>query len=132
MAQHATLSRSLTVKDLVIYGLVFMVPVAPIAVYGTFLSLSKGMVSLAYLVGMIAILFTGFSYFTMSKHYSFSGSVYNYVQKGAHPNIGFIAGWAIILDYIFMPVVCNLIGALFMSQLLPFIKIWVWLIFFFL
>lgn len=130
MAQHATLSRSLTVKDLVIYGLVFMVPVAPIAVYGTFLSLAKGMVSLAYLVGMIAILFTGFSYFTMSKRYSFSGSVYNYVQKAAHPNIGFLAGWAIILDYIFMPVVCNLIGALFMSQLLPFIKTWIWLIIF--
>ncbi len=33
-----TLSRSLSTKDLVVYGIIFMIPVAPIAFYGSFLS----------------------------------------------------------------------------------------------
>ena len=53
-----TLSRSLSTKDLVVYGIIFMIPVAPIAFYGSFLSPAHGMVALAYLIGMIAMLFT--------------------------------------------------------------------------
>ncbi|MCW2688786.1 MAG: putative amino acid transporter, partial [Mycobacterium sp.] len=38
------LKRSLSTADLVIYGLIFMVPMAPFAVFGTVFSLSGGMV----------------------------------------------------------------------------------------
>lgn len=124
------LSRSLNIKDLTMYGIVFMIPVAPIAWYGSFLAPSSGMVALAYLIGMIAMLFTGFSYMYMSREYPISGSVYTYVQQGAHTDLGFLAGWAITLDYIFIPAVCYLVGAMFAAELTPGIPVWAWVIIF--
>src|SRR5665647_41748 len=110
------LKRSLTTKDLVIYGINFMIPIAPFAWYGLYVQPSNGMVALAYAIGLVAMLFTGFSYVTMSRNYPVSGSVYTYVQSTTNPALGFIAGWAMMLDYIFIPVVCYLVGALFFQQ----------------
>ncbi|MFT8709427.1 MAG: APC family permease [Sporolactobacillus sp.] len=124
------LSRTLSVKDLTMYGIVFMIPVAPIAWYGSFLAPSAGMVALAYLIGMVAMLFTGFSYMYMSQEYPISGSVYSYVQQGAHTDLGFLAGWSITLDYIFIPAVCYLVGAMFAAELTPKIPLWAWVVFF--
>lgn len=53
------LRRALTVRDLVIYGMVFMVPVAPFAVFGFVFEHSKGMVPLAYLVGLVGMFYVG-------------------------------------------------------------------------
>ncbi|HZK72159.1 MAG TPA: amino acid permease [Clostridia bacterium] len=110
------LKRSLTTKDLVIYGINFMIPIAPFAWYGLYVQPSNGMVALAYAIGLVAMLFTGFSYVTMSRNYPVSGSVYTYVQSTTNPALGFIAGWAMMLDYIFIPVVCYLVGGLFFQQ----------------
>ncbi len=87
--EELRLVRSLSTKDLIIYGIIFMIPVAPVAFYGSFLTPAHGMVALAYLVGMIAMLFTGFSYATMAQHYPYAGSVYTYVQRGTNPSLGF-------------------------------------------
>ena len=40
------LSRSLSTADLIIYGLVFMVPIAPWAIFGVVFNEAKGMVPL--------------------------------------------------------------------------------------
>lgn len=42
------LKRSLSTRDLIIYGVIFMIPVAPVAFYGSFLRPANGMVALAY------------------------------------------------------------------------------------
>ena len=42
------LKRTLTTADLVVYGLIFMVPIAPFGIYGTVMSISEGMVVMAY------------------------------------------------------------------------------------
>nr|WP_231968830.1 hypothetical protein [Thermoanaerobacterium sp. RBIITD] len=47
------LKRALTVWDLIIYGLIFMVPIAPFGIYGFVADISKGMVALAYVIGII-------------------------------------------------------------------------------
>jgi amino acid transporter len=112
-----TLKRSLNTWDLVVYGIMFMIPVAPFAWYGTFIGTANGMVALAYLIGLVAMLFTGFSYAQMSSRYPVAGSVYSYVQRGTRQELGWMAGWAIMLDYIFLPAVAYLIGALYLSQL---------------
>ena len=44
------LKRALTFWDLVIYGMIFMVPIAPFGVYGYVWDSSKGMVALAYII----------------------------------------------------------------------------------
>jgi amino acid transporter len=124
------LKRSLTTSDLVVYGIMFMIPVAPFAWYGTFVGTANGMVALAYLIGLVAMLFTGFSYATMSHRYPVAGSVYSYVQRGTRQELGWMAGWAIMLDYIFLPAVAYLIGALYLSQLVGVLPQWAWVVVF--
>ncbi len=67
------LSRVLTTRDLVIYGLVFMVPIAPFAVFGFVWQDAKGMVPLAYLLGLAGMFFTALSYAAMSRAFPVAG-----------------------------------------------------------
>jgi amino acid transporter len=124
------LKRELSTADLVIYGIMFIIPVAPFAWYGTYLQEAGGMVALGYLIALIAMLFTGFSYAQMASRYPVAGSVYSYVQIGTTPELGFMAGWAICLDYIFLPAVAYLIGAMFIAQLVPGVPQWAWVVIF--
>lgn len=101
MSEQTSLNRVLSTSDLIIYGMMFIVPVASFAWYGTYLETAQGMVALGYLIALVAMLFTGFSYAKMSREYPVSGSVYNYVQKSTKPELGFLAGWTITLDYFF-------------------------------
>lgn len=127
-ASTASLKVSLTTKDLLIYGITFMIPVAPLAFYGSFLQPANGMVALAYFVGMVAMLFTGFSYATMAARYPFSGSVYTYVQQGTNRGLGFVGGWGITLDYFLIPTITYLITQSFGESLLPGVPGWTWIV----
>ncbi|HHY66424.1 MAG TPA: APC family permease, partial [Alicyclobacillus sp.] len=97
------LKRSLSFWDLLVYGLIFMVPIAPMGIYGQVVQTAHGMVVLAYLIGLVGMIFTAFSYFRMSEAFPIAGSAYAYVQRGWNPFIGFLAGWMIMLDYILIP-----------------------------
>lgn len=130
MEDNIRLNRTLSVRDLVVYGMNYMIPIAPFAWYGSFIAPSQGMVALAYLIGLVAMLFTGFSYATMARNYPVSGSVYSYVQRSTKPGLGFMAGWAIMLDYLFVPAVCTLLGGMFFGQLIPSVPQWVWIVIF--
>jgi len=61
------LRRSLMLGDLLVYGLVFIVPIAPFAIFGIVFNASKGMVPLTYLIGVVAMVFTAVSYREMSE-----------------------------------------------------------------
>lgn len=127
----AHLRRSLKPLDLAVYGLIFMIPIAPVAYYGSQVQGAHGMVSLAYIIGMIAMLFTGLSYCSMARRYPYAGSVYNYVQQGTgSSSIGFISGWGIVLDYFLLPTMTNLVGTAYISQLIPAVPEPVWLLLF--
>jgi amino acid transporter len=126
MENHTTLKRTLKTKDLIIYGLIFMIPLAPAAMYGTFLAPSGGMVALCYLIGMVAMFFTGLSYKLMSQKYPLAGSVYVYVQKGINPAFGFLTGWSILLDYILLPATVVIIGSSFANAMFPGVSVWIW------
>src|SRR3984885_10769134 len=91
------LRRSLRLRDLLVYGLVFMVPIPPFAIFGVVFNASKGMVPLTYLIGLVAMLFTALSYREMSRAFPVAGSVYSYAGRSIGPNVGFIAGWALLL-----------------------------------
>src|SRR6185437_6072149 len=94
------LDRRLKLRHLLVYGMVFIVPIAPVAVYGFVAHASQGMVPLVYLVGMVAMFFTALSYKQLSAEFPFAGSVYAYVRRGINPFLGFIAGWMILADYL--------------------------------
>ncbi|MEV6631600.1 APC family permease [Actinoplanes sp. NPDC051470] len=122
------LRRALRFRDLLAYGLIFMVPIAPMAIFGAVFSASGGMVVGAYAIGVVALVFTAFSYAQMVKAFPLSGSVYNYVGRGIGAPVGFVAGWAIMLDYILVPSLLYLVAAVAMNATLPAIPVWLWLI----
>ncbi|PLS03697.1 APC family permease [Neobacillus cucumis] len=124
------LKRALTFWDLLIYGMIFMVPIAPFGVYGYIADASKGMVALAYMIGMAGMIFTALSYARMSEAFPIAGSVYAYAQRGINDKVGFLAGWAILLDYILVPALLYLVSAAALTALIPSIPIWAWLILF--
>ena len=60
---------TLTVKDMVVWGLITMVPISPMAVYGGVFADSGGMPTLAFLIGFVAVLFSVFSFGIMIQHF---------------------------------------------------------------
>ncbi len=124
------LKRSLTVTDMVIYGLICMVPIAPMGVYGFVFETSKGMVVAAYLIGLIGMLFTAASYAKMSNEFPIAGSVYSYASRGLHSYAGFIAGWLMILDYILVPALLYVVAAVGLRTMLPEIPSFIWVLVF--
>jgi amino acid transporter len=122
------LKRSLRFGDLLVYGLIFMVPIAPFGIFGSVYQGSGGMVALAYLVGMIAMMFTASSYTEMSRAFPMAGSVYTYAGRGISPPVGFLAGWVIILDYVLVPALLYLVAGVAMNSLLPAVPVWLWLV----
>ncbi len=124
------LKRSLSTLDLVIYGLIFMVPIAPFGIYGSVASISGGMVALAYLIGMTGMIFTAFSYWRMSEVFPISGSVYGYATHAIGKGVGFVSGWAILLDYILVPSLLYVVAASALSAILPEVPAWAWIVFF--
>jgi amino acid transporter len=121
------LSRALTTKDLIIYGMIFMVPIAPYSVFGFVWNDSKGMVPLVYLVGLIGMFFTALSYAAMSSAFPLAGSVYTYAHRGLHEIAGFFSGWLILLDYILVPSLLYLFSAVALRPIFPAVPAWIWL-----
>lgn len=124
------LKRTLHLRDVLIYGMVFMVPIAPMGIYGYVSQQSFGMVPLVYLVGIIAMVFTALSYKQMSKRFPIAGSVYSYVQRGLNPHVGFVAGWMILADYLLVPALLYAFSATWIHSMIPGVPKFIWLIVF--
>jgi amino acid transporter len=122
------LKRSLSFWDLLIYGLIFMVPIAPFGIFGGVFNASGGMVVLAYVVGAVAMVFTAISYAQMARAFPLAGSVYSYAGRGIAPPVGFIAGWQILLDYILVPALLYIISGVAMHSFVPAVPVWLWVL----
>jgi putrescine importer len=99
------LRRTLKLSDLIFYGIVLIQPIAPIPLYGVAQKLSDGHFVLIILIAGFAMLITAVSYGRMAALYPAAGSAYTYVGKGLNPHLGFLAGWAMILDYLLQPLI---------------------------
>src|SRR5437588_4165796 len=99
------LKRVLTLWDLIFYGIVLIQPIAPVPLYGVAQKLSDGHFAAIILIAMFAMLITAVSYGRMAALYPSAGSAYTYVGKGLNPHLGFLAGWAMILDYLLQPLI---------------------------
>src|SRR3978361_1091736 len=120
------LNRSVAPVDLLVYGLVFMVPIAPWAIFGTVYNSASGMVPLVYVIGLVAMIFTALAYAQMAKSFPLAGSVFSYVGRGIHPPLGFFAGWAILLDYLLVPTLLYVFAAESMVGIFPGSARWIW------
>lgn len=101
----ARLRRVLTLWDLIFYGIVLIQPTAPIPLFGVAQKLSNGHAVTTIMVAMFAMMVTAFSYGRMAAIYPSAGSAYTYVGKGLNPYLGFLVGWAMILDYVMQPLI---------------------------
>ncbi|MEU6999316.1 APC family permease [Nonomuraea sp. NPDC046570] len=122
------LKRSLSFADLMIYGLIFMVPIAPFGIFGSVFTASGGMVALAYIIGLVAMAFTALSYAQMARAFPMAGSVYTYAGRGINAPVGFMAGWAILLDYVLVPALLYLVASTAMASFVPAVPVWAWLV----
>jgi amino acid transporter len=116
---HQELKRSLSLMDLLAYGLVFITPLAPVAYFGIIFNASRGMVPLVYVIGLVAMVFIALSYMAMAKAFPVAGSVYAYASRSLGPTIGFFAGWAILLDYVLIPTLCYVVPAIAIAAVFP-------------
>ncbi len=124
-----TLKRTLGLSGVVIIGIAWVTPLIVLATIGIIAQISNGAAPTAYLVTLVAMLFTAYSYGRMaSVHYQTAGSAYTYVGREMGPRLGFLTGWLILLDYFFIPLVVWLIGAAYLSAQFPGVPIAVWVI----
>ncbi|NED14007.1 APC family permease [Streptomyces sp. SID9124] len=124
--ERARLRRTLGFRDLVVYGLLFIAPMAPVGVFGTLDARSDGAVALVYVAATVVMAFTAFSYAQMVRVAPMAGSVFAYARKGLGEGPGFIAGWMAMLDYLLIPAVAYLFSGIAMNSLVPEVSRWVW------
>ena len=74
------------------------------------------------------MVFTARSYARMSAAYPVAGSAYAYTQKSFGAPIGFLAGWSLLLDYLFLPMLNYLVIGIYMSAAIPAVPPWVWIL----
>jgi putrescine importer len=127
-AGEGHLKRVLGVPSLVLFGMVYMVPLTVFTTYGIVTQLTGGRLSVAYLVTLAAMVFTARSYARMSAAYPVAGSAYAYTQKSFGAPVGFLAGWSLLLDYLFLPMLNYLVIGIYMSAAIPAVPPWVWIV----
>ncbi|KAA8741411.1 APC family permease [Pseudomonas koreensis] len=124
----ARLQRTLSLGSVVLFGIAYMTPIIVLGTFGILAQSTAGMVPAAYLAALVAMFFTAMSYGHMAAAFPVAGSAYSYVRKAISPKLGFIAGWAVLLDYLFLPMAIWLIGAAYLASAFPSIPQWIWVL----
>jgi amino acid transporter len=122
------LQRVLGLGDLVFYGVVLIQPVGVIGLFGVATQMSHGHMATSVLIAMAAMMITAVSYGRMAALFPSAGSAYTYVGRGLSPHLGFLAGWVMVLDYLIIPVVNVIYGALSANRLVPSVSYNVWVL----
>jgi putrescine importer len=121
----ARLKRVLGLWDLIFIGIVIIQPIAPMGIYGIISNNAGGHVVTTILIAMVAMLFTAVSYGKMARAYPSAGSAYTYVGKEIHPALGYVTGWAMVMDYILNPLICTVLSSKLTQNILPSVPYWV-------
>lgn len=124
------LKRTMKLHQLVLFGVAYLTPMIAYTIYGVISAASHGVEAGAFAFAVFAMLFTALSYGHMAKAYPVAGSTYTYTRKAINEKLGVLAGWIVLLGYIFFPMAIWLIGASYFHAAIPAIPSWVWLIFF--
>ncbi|HYL15388.1 MAG TPA: APC family permease [Terriglobales bacterium] len=126
----ARLKRSLTLWDLILYGVIVIQPVAPMSVFGVLSDRGRGHVVTTILIAMVAMLFTAISYGRMARAYPSAGSAFTYVGQEINPALGYVTGWSMVMDYMLNPMICIIWCSQQAHVFASGIPYWVWAIFF--
>jgi putrescine importer len=124
----ATLHRRLRQRHVVFIGLAYMSPFAVFDTFGIVSEATRGHVPMSYIIVTIAVLFTAFSYAKMVRVYPSAGSAYTYTRRTIGAPVGFLVGWAALLDYLFLPMINALLANIYLSAEFPGVPGWVWIV----
>ncbi|MCO6055652.1 APC family permease [Pseudomonas sp. MOB-449] len=124
----AHLQRTLSLGSVVLFGIAYMTPIIVLGTFGILADTTGGAVPAAYLAASVAMLFTALSYARMAAAFPVAGSAYSYVRKAINPKLGFLAGWAVLLDYLFLPMAIWLIGAAYLHSAFPAVPQALWVL----
>lgn len=128
MTQTIKLDRTLGLWSVVLFGLAYMTPMIVFGTFGALASASQGTTAMAYFIAALAIFLTAASYGIMAKVYPVAGSAYSYARRSLNSGAGFLVGWAVLLDYFFLPMVIWLIGAAYLTAAFPSVPAWLWIV----
>src|SRR5208282_1053870 len=120
----ASLRRALSLWNLIIIGIVIVQPIAPMGIFGVIHNESRGHAVTTILIAMVAMLFTAISYGKMARAYPTAGSAYTYVSQEIHPTLGYVTGWAMVMDYVLNPLICTVICSKLTQNILPGVPYW--------
>ena len=124
-AQQTHLKRELGLGGLILFGLAYMAVATVFTTYGIVNQITDGHLPLSYVVALLTMLFTANSYAAMVRKYPVAGSAYTYVQQGFGGGVGFLTGWVLLLDYLFIPMINFMILGLYVSTQFPSIPAWI-------
>lgn len=122
------LARTLGLWAIVGLGLGYMTPTVVFDTFGIVSEETGGVVPTAYLLALIVMLFTAISYGRMTRVFPSAGSAYTYTSATINPNVGFLIGWAALLDYLLLPLVNALIIRSYMYSFFPSAPEWIWVV----
>lgn len=128
MTQTIKLDRTLGLWSVVLFGLAYMTPMIVFGTFGALASASQGTTAMAYFIAALAIFLTAASYGVMARVYPVAGSAYTYARRSLNSGVGFLVGWAVLLDYFFLPMVIWLIGAAYLTAAFPAVPAWMWIV----
>lgn len=126
--ENISLKRSLGLWAIVGLGLGYMTPTIVFDTFGIVSNETNGVVPLAYITALVVMLFTAISYGKMVHVFPSAGSAYTYTRETMNPYLGFLVGWAALLDYILLPMVNALIIRIYMVSVFPSIPAWIWVV----
>jgi putrescine importer len=124
------LKRVLGLWDLIFYGLVLIQPISVIGLFGIASRVSKGHMVTTLLIAMVGMMLTAISYGRMASVFPSAGSAYTYVGRGLNVHLGFLAGWVMFLDYLIIPIINTVYGALTLQRLIPSVPFVIWIVVF--
>ena len=119
ISEAPKLRRTLSLWDLILYGMIVIQPTAPMPVYGVMSQRAHGHAVTTVLIAMVAMLFTAISYGRMARAYPSAGSAFTYVGSEIHPALGYVTGWGMAMDYMLNPIVCTILCSKFALNFFP-------------
>src|SRR5699024_6768532 len=123
-ASGTMLRRTLGLPSAVFFGMAYMVPLTVFTTYGIVTTLTEGHLPSAYIITLTAMLVTALGYANMVKAFPAAGSAYTYTEKAFGPGTGFLAGWALLLDYLFLPMINFMVVGLYINAAVPALPTW--------
>ena len=125
---NTQLARTLGLWAIVGLGLGYMTPTVVFDTFGIVSNETGGAWFRPPALALVVMVFTAISYGRMTQVFPSAGSAYTYTSETISPNLGFLIGWAALLDYLLLPLVNALIIRSYMYSFFPEAPQWLWVI----